>query len=313
MRQTDFAGRIACIGEAMVELSGVADDDHTLRVGFAGDALNTAIYLRRLMTTDTPVAFVTRLGYDTFSTRMLDFIHSESIQTDQIERTDARQVGLYAIDTDANGERTFSYWRDNSAARTLFQTEDGTLNFSSIDTFDVLYLSAITLAILPPAVRSGLLQYLDQRRQSGACVVFDSNYRPALWESREVAQQNVASAWRISDIALPSLDDEMALFSDANEQTALSRLHGYGIAQGALKRGAAGPLALGVESSLATVALPPTPATVLDTTAAGDSFNAGYLSAILSGASGVDAMQAGHDLALRVIGQRGAIIPADNW
>jgi 2-dehydro-3-deoxygluconokinase len=46
----------------------------------------------------------------------------------------------------------------------------------------------------------------------------------------------------------------------------------------------------------------------VDTTAAGDSFNAGYLAARIGGASPIDAARAGHRLAGIVIMTPGAII-----
>ena len=313
MSQPHFSGRIACIGEAMVELTSHGDDATQLNLGFAGDSLNTAIYLKRLLGADTDVAFITRLGHDTFSTRMMSYIDSESIDTSHIQHSHSRLVGLYAIDTDTSGERTFSYWRNQSAARTMFQDDDDRLSFDTLGGFDVLYLSAITLAILPATVRTGLLQHLDALRQHGAIVAFDSNYRPALWESTQQAQQSVADAWRITDIALPSLDDEMALFGDSDEARVRTRLHSYGITRGALKRGASGPVSLDPEIENASFTLPETALDVIDTTAAGDSFNAGYLAKTLAGCSDTEAMQAGHNLAARVIGHRGAIIPNELW
>jgi len=305
-----FHGRIACIGEAMAELSLGNSSSQPVNLGFAGDTLNTAIYMKRLFSESTEISYVSALGRDPLSARMLSFIQSEGILTDKVTISEDRQIGLYAIATDASGERSFSYWRSESAARQLFQFKEG---FSALNDFNVLYLSAISLAILPATVRTELLNALDAlRKQKKTTVVFDSNYRPKLWESVEEAQQTVANAWRITDIALPSVDDEMALFGDGNEQTVISRLRGYGVARGALKRGGRGPLSLGNDEA---ISLPvASNVKVIDTTAAGDSFNAGYLAALLSGrCNDIDAMLAGHACALRVIAHPGAIIPASQW
>jgi 2-dehydro-3-deoxygluconokinase len=51
-----------------------------------------------------------------------------------------------------------------------------------------------------------------------------------------------------------------------------------------------------------------TPDTPVDTTAAGDSFNAGYLAAMLQGAGCADAIRAGHALSRQVIRHRGALV-----
>lgn len=311
LESTAYVGKIACFGEAMAELM-LGGGSSTAALGTAGDTLNTAIYLRRLLGAHASVSFVTKLGKDSLSQRALRFIESESIKTDQIALHPDRSIGLYAIETDQHGERSFSYWRNQSAAKTLFQNDE-TIDFSILANYDVLCFSAITLAILPNKVRLLLIKELDRLRNTqGTQVVFDSNYRPALWEDVQTARDCVSAAWRITDIALPSVDDEQALFDDADEAAVLQRLHSYGIKKGALKRGAQGPKALGESSSSDSVKFPEA-TTIVDTTAAGDSFNAGYLSALLSGASDDEAMLAGHNCSLRVIANSGAIIPEDYW
>jgi len=254
------------------------------------------------------------VGEDELSNKLVDFIKAESIDTQPIQRSRDRTLGLYAISTDEEGERSFTYWRSQSAARKLFQHGDH-LDFGVLDNFDIVYLSAITLAILPAKVRVALLAHINGLRSNCAVqFAFDSNYRPALWESKQVAIETIASAWRITDIALPSIDDETALFGDTNEQATLARLHSYGIVRGALKRGEQGPFSLApTEGALDPVTFKELKIEVVDTTAAGDSFNAGYLSALLKKQTSEQAMLAGHDCAARVIGQRGAIIPKSLW
>lgn len=301
---------VLCIGEAMLELS--LSDSKTANLNYAGDTLNTAVYLQRLGSgSDITVAYCTVVGQDTLSDRLVDYIRSEDIDVSTIQRTDNHTIGVYAINTDDNGERSFTYWRNESAARTLFQHDDNT-DFNVLENFDVIYLSAITIAILPANIRNALLEKLSCLRQTKDIkLAFDSNYRPALWESKSIARSAIASFWQITDIALPSIDDEQALFDDPDEEALVMRLKSYGIDQGALKRGETGPLSLTNDASSLSQQL--TPVNVVDTTAAGDSFNAGYLSALLKGATPINALEAGHQCAARVITHRGAIIPKTDW
>ncbi|MGQ7846962.1 sugar kinase [Granulosicoccus sp. 3-233] len=295
--------KIACIGEVMIELSLMGDSREAL-VGVAGDTFNTAVYLKRTVASHE-VSYLTVLGTDSFSDQVVERIAAEQIDVSGIARTPDRVPGLYAIKTDENGERSFTYWRDQAAARLLFSPEIGP-TLDDLRHFDVLYYSAISLAILPAEARDRFLSLLMEfRSMPGKRVAFDSNYRPRLWASQAEAQQYIAEAWRQCDIALPSIDDEMDLFNDENEDAALQRLQQYGLTLGALKRGASGPLDLGDPAS--SPACTPVDQ-VVDSTAAGDSFNGAYLARLLDGATPQQAARAGHDCASLVVQHRGAIV-----
>lgn len=304
-----FAGsvsplNIACVGEAMIELSFAGPGIENPRIAFGGDSMNTAIYLKREIGDMGQVSFVTRLGRDVFSRKMLDFMEAEAIATGNIVLDENKLPGLYSIMTDERGERTFSYWRDNSAARGLFQEKDA-IDFSVLDGFDLVYYSAITLAILPVSVREAFLDWLAGRRaEKKLLVAFDSNYRPALWPGPAQARHWTERAWRCCDIALPSADDEKALFGDTDFSGTIRRLHDYGVGLGALKRGESGPLPLGLAGELPVFE----PAEkIVDTTAAGDSFNGAFLGALLLGADMVKALERGHARARATVGFAGAL------
>lgn len=284
--------RIACLGEAMIELSMAGA---TAAVGVAGDSLNTAIYLKR-SAPSLQVDFVSALGDDPFSDRIAEFIADQGIGTASLTRRASGTAGLYSITTDDVGERSFTYWRSTSAARTLFADGD----FDLLKGYDAIYLSGISVAILPQPVRLGLLDWLHGHAVQ---VVFDSNFRPSLWESEAVAREVIGAFWQRADVVLPSIDDEMRLFEETQTQV-IERFQRLG-KTGAMKRGAEGPLSL---PDIAEGKYPPAPQ-VIDSTAAGDSFNGGYLGALLTGALQEDALAQGHMLARRVVGHRGAILP----
>lgn len=299
-----FSVQIAAIGEAMIEL--IIGKNDTAQIGVAGDSFNTAVYLARsLVGTDVEVAFVTALGTDRYSDLIFERIKAYGLAVSHIERRGDKMPGLYAIDTDENGERSFSYWRSDSAARTLF-SKPCRIDFNALSDFDLVYLSGITLAILPAQTRAELFDWADDYRAAGGKIAYDSNYRPALWENRKTAQTANKKMWSRCDIALPSLDDEMALYGDKTEAEAVKRLLSYGIKSGALKRGDQGPLDLDNDQ---TKGVFPKAQKVIDTTAAGDSFNAGYLAARITGSSQAEALESGHALASKVIAHKGAIIP----
>ncbi|MFT5870986.1 MAG: 2-dehydro-3-deoxygluconokinase [Paracoccaceae bacterium] len=302
----DAAIRVACVGEAMVEMS-LANDKQSAAIGIAGDTLNTAIYLRRSLPANAEVSYVTAIGTDALSDHAIGFIKATGVCTNLIKRDPSRTLGLYSITVSPDGERSFTYWRDNSAAKTMF---DGPgLSFADLASFDVIYLSGITLAILSDHDRMALLDWMAEFRTQGGRVAFDSNYRPQLWTSPDSARTAMTRAWSLADIALPSVDDEMALFGESDEAQIVARLTATGHRDGALKRGILGPRALADLNHTPEFA----PAErVIDTTAAGDSFNGGFLGAFLSGQGLLAAMQAGHTLASRVIGHKGAILPPDD-
>jgi 2-dehydro-3-deoxygluconokinase len=296
--------RIIAIGEVMAEICRKDDD---FSVGFAGDSFNTAVYCRRMLPEKCAVSYVTRLGPDPLSEGCIARVEAEGVDAALISRDATANIGIYSVATDTAGERSFRYWRNQSAARKMFARPDDTV-FEAMAYADVIYFSGITLAVLPPENRRILLDWVKAVREThGIQLAFDSNYRPALWEDRKTAQDTIASVWSMTDIALPSVDDEMGLFGDPDAGSVANRINAAGCTTGALKRGAEGPMPLGAhpcaDQRFASAAK------VVDTTAAGDSFNGAYLAALANGKSQYEALKSAHDLACHVIGHQGAIVP----
>lgn len=294
---------VAFVGEAMIELTPRPGSEGLAGMTPAGDVLNTAVYFRRSSKREIGTRFVTVIGEDSFSDRIFRFAQDEGLDTSGMRRTSQANCGLYAVATAENGERSFSYWRSASAARTLFSNP---ADFEALTGCGIVLITGITLAILPDTIRDTLLDWVKAARTRGVRLAFDSNYRPALWESQITAQNWVERFWRVCDIALPSVDDEIALFGDAGLSKVMKRFGGYGVTTGALKAGVEGSFALdGTDRRFAVEPVD----TVVDTTAAGDSFNAGFLSALVTGAPLEDCVAAAHALAREVIQHPGAIIP----
>ena len=224
----------------MAELSFTGHASCSL--GVAGDTLNTAIYLSRLLNHHPcTISYVTALGRDTFSHRIRHFIRDETIDDTFIGEIKNKNAGLYAIELDSKGERTFTYWRSDSAARQMLSNG---LNKHQLDTlttdFDLLYLSGISIAILDSKGRETLFSLLCTARKNGTTIVIDSNYREALWHSREKAWQVLVPFFKLADIALVTFDDEQALFNDETPSSTIKRIQSYSVKEIIVKQGGDG-------------------------------------------------------------------------
>jgi 2-dehydro-3-deoxygluconokinase len=294
---------VAAIGECMIELRHT--DERHLVLAYAGDTLNTAVYLKRSLGEAGTVHYVTAVGDDPYSKQMMAGWHAEGIDTSDVVTVKGLNCGLYLIQVSAAGERSFTYYRSQSAARNLYDTA---IPPRDLDHFGIIFLSGITLSILSDAGRERLWAALAQARSAGAQVAFDTNFRPIGWPSADFARTTVERTLQLTDIALPTFDDEQALWADRDPQACAARLRSHGVGEIVIKVGADGAL-VAADRGLQHVPARPVEK-IVDTTAAGDSFNGAYLASRIRGADPIAAAEAGNELAAVVIGHGGAIIAA---
>jgi 2-dehydro-3-deoxygluconokinase len=290
------------IGECMAELQ--VRDEGLYRLGFAGDTLNTAWYMRALTHPKAvTVEYATAVGTDSLSSKMLAFLKANGVGTRFIKEISDRTVGLYLI-TLTGAERNFTYWRSASAARLLAESKE--ILCAALSHADAIYFSGITLAILSPGHRRNLLSVLQEMKLRGATIAFDSNARRRLWPSDQAMKAAMIAGYKASTLALPTFSDDRALFGDATPADCAKRIAGYGVGEVVVKDGGK-PCAVLLGAKLFSVAPEPVQ-DIVDTTGAGDSFNAGYLAARMSNREPVDAAKLGHRVAGRVIREPGALL-----
>ncbi|WP_165744921.1 sugar kinase [Pseudoalteromonas sp. Z9A6] len=293
------------IGECMVELRAMSAA--TLHQSFAGDVYNSAVYLKRCFPQVT-TSVVTALGQDNLSKKMLERFESEQINTQLVFAHDTKVPGMYYIETDEHGERSFIYWRNDSAAKKVVDFLDADA-LEQLSQGDMFFFSGISLAIIEESAREDFWKVVKQLKDAGVKIVFDPNYRARLWNSVEETKEQYHLAFTFADITLPGVEDLTTLYDVHSVEAVVEYLNPYQIEEIVVKNGPESVVTKEGDTLQSHTIIPVT--NVVDTTSAGDAFNGVYLGARLSDKPISSAVQLAAKAASAVIQQPGAIAPKD--
>ncbi|ELD2208256.1 sugar kinase, partial [Vibrio parahaemolyticus] len=228
--------------------------------------------------------------------------------TDMVYLSEDKLPGIYAIETAEDGERSFFYWRNDAAAKYWLRERALLSLVKDLCQHQMIYLSGISLAIISDDCRQMLIELLTMCRKEGVKIAFDNNFRPKLWPNIEQARDFYSKILSVTDMAFLTFDDEVMLWGDKHEDEAISRTKNFGVKEIIVKRGADDCFVVTQDQQHTVAALKVD--AVVDTTAAGDSFSAGYLAKRILGGDVAESVLAGHKVAGTVIQHRGAIIPS---
>jgi 2-dehydro-3-deoxygluconokinase len=296
------------MGECMLELRQAKQSD-TMYRSFAGDVYNTAVYQKRVFA-QQQVSFMSGLGHDVISQELIQSCQVEGLDTELVRHSAEHNPGIYLVQTDEQGERSFLYWRENSAARQIMKLLDDDMR-EAVCKSDLFFFSGISLAILAPEDRSLFWQFVSELQDTGVIIAFDPNYRARLWQSEDDARQQFALAFAFSKIVLPGIEDFISLYGLKDVSEVVAFCQTFDIEELIIKNGANSVFfrTQYLEGSVPIEAVK----NVVDTTSAGDSFNGVYLGARLAGYEIKHAIQLATRAAGLVIQFPGAIVPQKDF
>ncbi|MEP1446253.1 MAG: sugar kinase [Paraglaciecola sp.] len=297
--------KVVLFGECMLELRQAKDG--VMKQSFAGDTFNSAVYMKRIFA-QQDIAFMTAVGQDTISQQMVEACSAEALNNQHIFAKSERNPGIYLVQTDDEGERSFLYWRDSSAAKQVMQYVDQKA-IDALCNADLFFFSGISLAVLESQDREAFWAMLSQLKEAGVKIGFDPNYRPRLWNGPDEAKAEFAKAYAASDIMLPGVDDFKQLYNIETLEDILAFCKPYAINELVLKNGPESVYCQ-LDGQLTHVAITPV-SNVVDTTSAGDSFNGVYLGSRLAGGDVTSSVELAAASAAIVIQHPGAIAPSN--
>ena len=289
-------GRVVCLGECMIEISG---DGDCRKLGYAGDSLNIAVYMSRLLGPGK-VSYATFLGDDQLSEEMIGFIRSEGIDTSMIEKKQGRLPGLYLV-VAKGSNREFHYWRSEAPAREMLSTAGEKIE-SSLKSASILVVTGITMAILSDKARQRLCGLMSEAKGKVAYVL---NQRSGLWPT-DTSRPWHARAASLASLVFASREEMAEIWPN---DTGLSEIGRRCEGEIIVTDGENGCMVYEKGKTKAFASSIKTE--VVDTTAAGDSFAAAYLAGKLHGLGAQKCVDVATKLASAVVGQHGAIIDKD--
>lgn len=196
--------KIITIGEAMglfvAEEVGQLEDVRKFTRSIAGAELNVSVGLARL---EHEVYYATQVGNDPLGKSIKKFIENENINSDFVFENNEYLTGLQIKEKVKTGDPQVASFRKNSAATKLNMERFNDLNFS---TFDYIHLTGVFLA-LSPETKAVSHFFAEEGRRNGACITYDPNLRPNLWNSKEEMIKNVNALAAKCDVVLPGISE----------------------------------------------------------------------------------------------------------
>ena len=290
----------------MIELNGdissLENNSSNMTINFGGDTYNSAVYFSRLTNDKTNTFYSTALGKDNFSKKMISRFKNENIKCDYIRTDGDNPPGLYSIEINEKGERSFSYWRDQSPSKYIFLGSKGKKLIKDINNADIFYYTGISAGILDEKQRKDLIKIGSTATICG----FDFNYRSQLHYNKKVSQLLFNEINNRVDIHFVSFDDARELFKIKNPLEIFEIINEK--KNLILIRYKNSIIFKNKQQEIKTVTVPH--GEVVDTTAAGDAFNGSFL-AIMNNNKNVPVEEnilISHSVTREVIKHRGAII-----
>jgi 5-dehydro-2-deoxygluconokinase len=151
------------------------------------------------------------------------------------------------------------------------------LDLAAIRAADIFWITGTGLSQEPS--RTATLAALRARGRSGI-TVFDLDYRPMFWSSREDARSWYQQALPYVTVAVGNLDECDTAVGVREPRKASAALHDAGVELAVIKQGPAGVLATRAGEE---VQVPPVPVEVVNGLGAGDAFGGALCHGLLSG------------------------------
>jgi len=260
--------KLLSLGELLIDMLP-QDSQNSAYLPIPGGApANVAVGYAKL---GGKAAFCGGMGDDYFAKQLTNALEQYNVDTEYLFTIEGAQTAMVIVSLDESGERSFNFYRHQTADLLLTNEHLKRINWDKLSTLHFCSNTLTNTAIAKTTVCA-----LKQAKNNHKLVSFDVNLRYSLWQNSNDIEQNVHACYAYCDIVKLSRD-ELNFLATQRQQSADAYL------QSLLELGVKlvfltdGPAPATVYHNAFTLSEAAPTITAVDTTSAGDAFIAGVL------------------------------------
>ncbi len=198
---------VIALGELLIDFTEngfSANGNPLLEANPGGAPCNVLAMLQNL---GKKTAFIGKVGKDAFGDYLKDTVCQAGIDVTNLIQDATVPTTLAFVHTAADGDRSFSFYREPGADMMLSESE---IDYSQISDAKIFHFG--TLSMTHDGVRAATIKAVDYAKEHGLLLSFDPNYRPLLWKEEETAKEMIRYGCSVCDI-LKISDDEITFIT----------------------------------------------------------------------------------------------------
>jgi 2-dehydro-3-deoxygluconokinase len=293
--------KICSIGECMIEITNTYNNN--FQQSFAGDTLNFCSYLNKK---NFNVDYLSSVGKSEINKDFFNLLKSKKISKKLIHIHPHNETGLYLIKNDKNGEKNFYYWRDNSAAKNYLNE----LNYKKLEIilkkYHYIYFSGITLSIISKNKQKDFCNLIKKLKEYNVKIIFDLNIRIKRWPNKKHLNASINLFLPFIDILFSTGEDIKNWKNNDNLSFFNKLIKSNKINHAIFRKNAS--LNYAILNDQIYKITNKVHKMIVDSSGAGDGYNAAYISEFLTSGDVYRSLQASHLLGSKIVMKKGAII-----
>lgn len=208
--------KVFCIGESLIDLIPAFNDKCGYLAKAGGAPANVAACVAKLGGNGY---FLGKISTDNFGDFLLEKMIDAGVNTEYVVRDGRYKTALAVVTLNKDGDRSFSFYRDNTADLMLNEKE---ISGGIFEKEDILHFCSVSL--VESDAKNAHTKAIKEAIKKGAKISFDINIRLDLYRNAETCRKTVLEYLTYADIVKMSEDELVFLTEESDAKIAIEKI-----------------------------------------------------------------------------------------